>query len=61
MFPDSTIIAIAHRLRTIMDYDRVLVMAEGEIIEYVLPTFFLVYQCVRLERLTLEEMIHPRI
>jgi ABC-type multidrug transport system fused ATPase/permease subunit len=35
MFPDSTIIAIAHRLRTIMDYDRVLVMAEGEIIEYV--------------------------
>ncbi|GFG23766.1 ATP-binding cassette transporter abc4 [Aspergillus udagawae] len=33
MFPDSTIIAIAHRLRTIMDYDRVLVMAEGEIIE----------------------------
>lgn len=36
MFPDSTIIAIAHRLRTIMDYDRVLVMAEGEIVEYVL-------------------------
>jgi ABC-type multidrug transport system fused ATPase/permease subunit len=39
MFPDSTIIAIAHRLRTIMDYDRVLVMAEGEIIEYVVPPF----------------------
>lgn len=35
MFPDSTIIAIAHRLRTIMDYDRVLVMGEGEIVEYV--------------------------
>ncbi|GMG00598.1 unnamed protein product [Aspergillus oryzae] len=35
MFPDCTIIAIAHRLRTIMDYDRVLVMADGEIIEYV--------------------------
>ncbi|RAQ49578.1 ABC multidrug transporter [Aspergillus flavus] len=33
MFPDCTIIAIAHRLRTIMDYDRVLVMADGEIIE----------------------------
>lgn len=32
-FPESTIIAIAHRLRTIMDYDRVLVMADGEIIE----------------------------
>ncbi|KAI9932291.1 hypothetical protein MW887_009803 [Aspergillus wentii] len=33
MFPEATIIAIAHRLRTIMDYDRVLVMADGEIIE----------------------------
>ncbi|KAB8074240.1 P-loop containing nucleoside triphosphate hydrolase protein [Aspergillus leporis] len=33
MFPDCTIIAIAHRLRTIMDYDRVLVMADGEIVE----------------------------
>jgi ABC-type multidrug transport system fused ATPase/permease subunit len=33
MFPDSSIIAIAHRLRTIMDYDRVLVMAGGEIVE----------------------------
>ncbi|KAI3027670.1 unnamed protein product [Aspergillus niger] len=33
MFADCTIIAIAHRLRTIMDYDRVLVMADGEIIE----------------------------
>ncbi|PYH94849.1 abc transporter [Aspergillus ellipticus CBS 707.79] len=33
MFSDCTIIAIAHRLRTIMDYDRVLVMAGGEIVE----------------------------
>lgn len=33
MFLDSTIIAIAHRLRTIMGYDRVLVMAGGEIVE----------------------------
>ncbi|KAE8142492.1 P-loop containing nucleoside triphosphate hydrolase protein [Aspergillus pseudotamarii] len=33
MFPDCTIIAIAHRLRTIMDYDRVLVMVDGEIVE----------------------------
>lgn len=32
-FPDCTIIAIAHRLRTIMDYDRILVMADGEIVE----------------------------
>ncbi|PYH49471.1 putative ABC multidrug transporter [Aspergillus saccharolyticus JOP 1030-1] len=33
MFADCTIIAIAHRLRTIMDYDRVLVMAGGVIVE----------------------------
>ncbi|OOF95218.1 hypothetical protein ASPCADRAFT_147292 [Aspergillus carbonarius ITEM 5010] len=33
MFSDCTIIAIAHRLRTIMDYDRVIVMGDGEIIE----------------------------
>ncbi|KAK1139883.1 hypothetical protein N8T08_011044 [Aspergillus melleus] len=38
MFPDCTIIAIAHRLRTIMDYDRVLVMSEGEIVENDSPT-----------------------
>lgn len=33
MFPDSTIIAIAHRLRTIMDYDRVIVMDGGVVVE----------------------------
>ena len=40
MFSDCTIIAIAHRLRTIMDYDRVIVMGDGEIIEYVLVSLF---------------------
>ncbi|KAL1881089.1 hypothetical protein Plec18167_003631 [Paecilomyces lecythidis] len=34
-FPDSTIIAIAHRLRTIIDYDCVIVMGNGQILEYV--------------------------
>ncbi|OIW26896.1 P-loop containing nucleoside triphosphate hydrolase protein [Coniochaeta ligniaria NRRL 30616] len=32
-FAGSTIITIAHRLRTIMDFDRVIVMGEGEILE----------------------------
>lgn len=41
MFSDCTIIAIAHRLRTIMDYDRVLVMADGEIVEYVTLLIYL--------------------
>lgn len=33
--PNSTILTIAHRLRTIADYDRIIVMGKGEIIEYV--------------------------
>lgn len=32
-FAGSTIITIAHRLRTIMDYDRVIVMGEGKVLE----------------------------
>ena len=36
VFGNSTIIAIAHRLRTIVDYDRVVVMGEGGIVEYAL-------------------------
>ena len=33
-FEDSTIITVAHRLNTIIDYDRVLVMEAGSIVEY---------------------------
>jgi ABC-type multidrug transport system fused ATPase/permease subunit len=36
-FADSTIIAIAHRLRTIVDYDQVVVMGDGHVLEYGLP------------------------
>lgn len=32
-FRDTTVITIAHRLNTIADYDRVIVMDKGEIIE----------------------------
>lgn len=32
-FAGSTVITIAHRLRTIMDYDRVIVVGEGKILE----------------------------
>ncbi|VUC31668.1 unnamed protein product [Clonostachys rosea] len=36
-FVGSTIIAIAHRLRTVVDYDRVIVMGEGKVIEMGTP------------------------
>lgn len=36
-FADSTIITIAHRLATIIDYDKVLVMDQGKIAEYASP------------------------
>ncbi|ORX39512.1 hypothetical protein BCR36DRAFT_416970 [Piromyces finnis] len=36
-FNESTIITVAHRLNTIIDYDRILVLDKGELIEYDSP------------------------
>ena len=33
-FKDSTVLTIAHRLNTIMDYDRVMVLDQGNIAEF---------------------------
>ncbi|CAG2062584.1 unnamed protein product, partial [Timema podura] len=40
-FRQSTVITIAHRVRTIMDSDRVMVMANGRVIEFDTPEVLL--------------------
>ncbi|KAL0089954.1 hypothetical protein J3Q64DRAFT_1674561 [Phycomyces blakesleeanus] len=41
-FVNSTLICIAHRLRTIIDYDRVLVLDQGNVVEYDTPANLLI-------------------
>ena len=36
-FRDTTVITIAHRLNTIINYDRIMVMKGGEIVEFDSP------------------------
>jgi len=36
-FPGATVIAIAHRLETIIDYDQILVIGDGKMLEYGTP------------------------
>ena len=40
-FKDSTVITIAHRLNTIADYDKVIVMKRGKIVEHGSPWMLL--------------------
>ena len=40
-FKDATVLTIAHRLNTIIDYDRILVMDNGVIAEYDSPSALL--------------------
>lgn len=43
-FGDSTLLVIAHRLSTIADFDRILVMSEGQAVEYDSPRELLLKQ-----------------
>lgn len=36
-FTDKTILTIAHRINTIVDYDRIMVMDQGKIVEFGSP------------------------
>ena len=40
-FKDSTVVTIVHRLNTIMDYDKVLVMEQGRVVEFDKPQVLL--------------------
>jgi ABC-type multidrug transport system fused ATPase/permease subunit len=37
LLSESTVITIAHRIKTILHYDKILVLADGEIVEYDAP------------------------
>ena len=36
-FAESTVLTIAHRIRTVIDYDRIMVLDEGRIVEFARP------------------------
>lgn len=54
MFSECTMLTIAHRLHTIIDSDRILVMERGEVVEFDEPHILLQDQFSSFSRLTNE-------
>lgn len=52
-FKDTTVITIAHRLNTIADYDSIIVMQKGRIVEQGAP-----YELIKKEGIFLEMVNH---
>jgi len=40
-FSNSTILTIAHRLRTVIDYDRIMLLEQGQVVEFDRPSVLL--------------------
>ena len=53
-FKESTVITIAHRINTIIDSDKILVLDDGKIIEYNSPQVLMRDQCSELSHLIQE-------
>ncbi|KAF9901434.1 hypothetical protein EC991_006105 [Linnemannia zychae] len=56
-FAHATVVTIAHRINTIIDYDRILVMRDGQVAEYDTPQTLLQNPCSSFSRLVTESGI----
>ncbi|RKO92852.1 P-loop containing nucleoside triphosphate hydrolase protein, partial [Blyttiomyces helicus] len=54
-FVDGTVLCIAHRLRTVVDYDRILVLDRGEVVEFGTPLELIESSSVGVFRRMVEE------
>jgi ABC-type multidrug transport system fused ATPase/permease subunit len=57
-FKSSTVICIAHRLKTVIDYDKILVLDKGEVIEFGSPYELMVHSPLGTFRSMCEESGH---